>query len=212
MELLTIFTGAFVLALSGALMPGPLFTITVADAARRGMITGPLLIAGHAILEAVLVIGVVFGLGKFLKQAPVMAVISALGGTILLWMGFSMVRAAATASLDTEPKTTVQRLHPVLLGILGSISNPYWTLWWATVGLGYLLSAIKFGWNGVLFFFIGHISADFIWYCIIAWSVSHGKKVIGPKAYQWAIRICGAFLFGFGVWFLLAAFSYLEKR
>ncbi|MFA6448673.1 MAG: LysE family transporter [bacterium] len=208
---LTIVITAFMLALSGALMPGPLLTVTVADAARRGMSTGPLLILGHAVLELALVVAVVFGFGAFLKQPPVMAVIALAGGCVLLWMGSSMVRSASGMSLDTETKSSALKMHPSLFGILASVSNPYWFLWWATIGLGYLITSLKAGWIGAAAFFIGHISADFLWYCAVAWGVSRGRKILRQNVYQWAIRVCGVFLFCFGGWFLWTSFAYLKK-
>ena len=45
---------SFIVALSGALMPGPLLTLTVGEAARR-VLGGPLIIVGHALLELALV-------------------------------------------------------------------------------------------------------------------------------------------------------------
>ncbi len=65
-ELAAIFGGSFTLALSGALMPGPLLTVTVAESARIGFRAGPLLMTGHAVLELLLVIAIVYGLGPFL--------------------------------------------------------------------------------------------------------------------------------------------------
>jgi len=63
LEMAAIFSASFTLALSGALMPGPLFTITISESARRGFRAGPLLMVGHALLEVVLVAAVVQGLG-----------------------------------------------------------------------------------------------------------------------------------------------------
>ena len=83
-ELAAVFVGSFILALSGALMPGPLLTVTVAESARAGFRAGPLLITGHAALEFLLVIAIVLGLGPFLKSPPVMGVIALVGGGILL--------------------------------------------------------------------------------------------------------------------------------
>jgi threonine/homoserine/homoserine lactone efflux protein len=206
----TIFLGAFVIALSGALMPGPLLTVTVAGAAKRGMIVGPLLILGHAVLELALVVGVVYGLGGWLKLPLVMAIIAGAGGGVLLWMGGSMVHSASGMSLNTEPKSSVLRMHPVLFGILGSVTNPFWVLWWATIGLGYLIAALKTSWIGVACFFMGHISADFLWYCAVAWGVSRGRKIVKQNVYQWAIRVCGVFLFFFGGWFIWTAVAYLR--
>ncbi len=209
-DLPAIFLGAFLLALSGALMPGPLLTFVIADSAKRGAISGPLLILGHAILEFALVFGVIFGLGAFLKQHLVIGIVSLAGGCVLLWMGVSMVRTAGGLSLDMDVKSSVMKMNPVFMGFLGSISNPYWILWWATIGLGYLLSSLKAGYAGLLSFFIGHILADLIWYSVVAGAVSRSRTIMKQKHYQWAIRFCGVLLFLFGCWFLWTSYSYLN--
>ncbi|MCD6151370.1 MAG: LysE family transporter, partial [Deltaproteobacteria bacterium] len=100
---------SFTLALSGALMPGPLLTVTVAEASRRGAWAGPLVITGHAILELLLVVAVIKGLGPSLKAPPVIGTISLLGGMILLIMGVDMVRKASTLSLRQETDPGCQR-------------------------------------------------------------------------------------------------------
>ena len=51
MNILLVFFSSFVLALSGALVPGPLFTLTVSESLRRGAKAGPLIILGHGLLE-----------------------------------------------------------------------------------------------------------------------------------------------------------------
>ena len=56
LSIFTIFFTSFVIALSGALMPGPLLTVTISESARRGFVAGPLLIAGHGLLELALVV------------------------------------------------------------------------------------------------------------------------------------------------------------
>ena len=210
-ELAVIFGGSFTLALSGALMPGPLLTVTIAESARRGFMTGPLLMVGHALLELALVVAIIFGLGPLLKMPPVMGGIALLGGAILLWMGVRMVRTAGSLSMDSDRTTLGVSSSPVLTGILISLSNPYWILWWVTIGLGYLLTAMKLGVLGVGIFFIGHITADFIWYSMVSFGVSRGKRIIKDKAYQVIIRLCGLFLIGFGGGFLLAGRAYLGK-
>jgi len=97
------------------------------------------------------------------------------------------------------------------MGVIASISNPYWILWWTTIGLGYLVAAMKLGVGGVIIFFLGHITADFAWYSIVSLGVSRGKALIKDKPYQMIIRLCGLLLLGFGIWFLLAAKGYLAR-
>lgn len=209
-EMAAIFTGSFTLALSGALMPGPLLTLTVAESARRGFSAGPLLMLGHALLELLLVIAIIQGLGPFLESPSVMAWVALLGGVMLAWLGFDMVRTAPSHSLVSDPGavTSRDRSNPIVMGAVVSLSNPYWTLWWATIGLGYLVAAMQFGPTGVAVFFIGHIAADFAWYCLISFGVSRGKSLLGDTSYQVIIRCCGLFLLGFGGWFLYSAKGY----
>lgn len=201
-EVVLIFAGSFTLALTGALMPGPLLTITIADSARRGFIAGPLLMIGHAALELALVVGVWFGLGKILELSAVKAAAALAGGLILLWMGQGMIRAAPGLSMKAAVEAPGSSINPVANGILASLSNPYWLIWWATVGLGYLVSAQKLGIAGVAVFFVGHISADFAWYSAVSLAVSRGRTVVSDKVYRSVIRACGALLLGFGAWFV----------
>lgn len=212
-ELAAIFGGSFALALSGVLMPGPLLTVTVAESVRIGFRAGPLLITGHAILELLLVIAIVQGLGPFLESPSVMGIIALFGGGMLLWMGVDMVRNSSGLSLNRQEAGNHGKhtSHPVLIGILASLSNPYWTLWWATIGLGYLVAAMKYGAKGIVVFFLGHIAADYAWYALISLGISRGKRLLRDRSYQIVIRFCGIFLIGFGAWFLLSAREYLSK-
>lgn len=213
LELLAIGAGSFTVALSGALMPGPLFTITITESVRRGFRAGPLLMIGHAVLELAVVVAVVLGLGPFLKKPTVMGAIALFGGGFLLLMGLDMVRSAArlTLNLHAETARRVTGRHPLVLGVLASLSNPYWTLWWATIGLGYLVAAMKVGPWGVGIFFIGHIAADFAWYSLVSLGVTKGAHLMGDRSYQWVLRLCGVFLVGFGVWFLWSAKGFLSQ-
>lgn len=211
-ELAAIFCTSFTVALSGALMPGPLLTVAVSESARRGVSAGPLLIAGHALLELVLVVAICRGLDVYLKMEGVMAVTALLGGTILLYFGIDMVRTAGRLSLrgNGEGIGGTGR-NPVLTGALTSLANPYWILWWATFGLAYLMKIGGTGTAGICAFFFGHISADFAWYCIIAFGVSKGAALMKDGAYRMLIRACGIFLFFFGAWFLVSAKDYFLK-
>ena len=212
-ETLAMFGGSFTLALSGALMPGPLLTMTIAEVTRRGFLAGPLLICGHSILELVLVGAILLGLGPFLEQPLVLAVIALFGGAVLAYLGVDMIRSAAKLTLQQNEITTPGALtgHPVIMGILGSLANPYWIIWWATIGLGYLVSVMKFGMTGVTVFFLGHISGDFAWYCLVSYGVSRGKRVLRDESYQAVIRVCGVLLLGFGGWFVYSVKAYWQQ-
>jgi hypothetical protein len=99
---ITFFVTSFIVALSGAIMPGPLLTVTITESSRRGMMTGPLLIAGHAILELALVLALLMGLAPMLKMEPVFIVIALAGSAVLLWMGIGMLKSLPAMTLVTD--------------------------------------------------------------------------------------------------------------
>jgi threonine/homoserine/homoserine lactone efflux protein len=207
--LLTIFASSFFIALSGALMPGPLLTATISESSKHGFITGPLLVAGHAILELLLVIALLLGLAPFF-QLPAVFVTTALSGSvILLWMALGMFRSLPSLRLSWEGDQK-RRNHPMISGILMSVANPYWIIWWATIGLGYILYSWRFGFWGIAFFFVGHILADLAWYSLIAAAVAGGRHFLTDRLYRSLIAFCAVFLIVFAGYFAYAGFEKLN--
>lgn len=202
-----VFVLSFLTALSGALMPGPLLTVTIAQTARRGFIASVLLVLGHSILELAVVVGLVFGLGHILKLRPVIGAVTILGGAMLLWMGYGMIRDALRGVLDIEAtragagdKRLLQ--NPIIAGAAVSISNPYWVLWWATIGLMFF-SALRS--NAVMVigaFYLGHISGDIVWYLALGGAISTGRRLLNAKVYRSIVSVCGVFLIWLGGTFL----------
>ena len=90
-SLMTIFAGAFVVGLSGAMAPGPVLTVTISETLKRGFRAGPLIVLGHAILEIILLALIAAGLGPFFQHPVVTTVFLSAGGAVMLWMGGRMV-------------------------------------------------------------------------------------------------------------------------
>ena len=200
LSLFTIFGSSFVLALSGALMPGPVLTVTVSESTKRGAIAGPLMILGHGILELLLVLLLFAGLAPLLTRDDVFITISLAGGCILLWMALGMFRELPNMHLKTDAKDQKSR-NLVLAGILLSIANPYWTIWWATIGIGYIAYSVKFGVLGVAAFLTGHILADLLWYSMISFGIAKGRHFFTDIFYRRLIGFCAAFLVVFSCYF-----------
>ncbi len=200
---LSIFITSFIIGLSGAMMPGPLLTVTIANSAKRGFWEGPKLIVGHGILELLLVILILFGISPIIKSNIFVVTISLIGGCMLAYMGYDMIKSAKKLTLDTSKDCENSPYKsPVLTGAMVSFANPYWLLWWATIGMGYLFSSMKFGLFGVFVFFAGHILSDFIWYACVAFGISKGKTIMKDSTYQMIITLCGVFLIVFGIYFV----------
>jgi threonine/homoserine/homoserine lactone efflux protein len=197
---LGIFSSSFLIALSGALMPGPLLTYTVAESARRGFWAGPIIMLGHGFLELGLVALLLLGIGALINQPLIMGMVGLTGAVILWWLGYGLLHSARTAQLELTSDDS-RAIHPFWAGIFMSLANPYWLIWWVTLGLGYVLFAYKYGLWGVLFFFIGHFMADLIWYSLVAVAVAQGKKFISDRLYHGFMVVCALFLMVFGCYF-----------
>lgn len=204
--LLTIFGTSFVIALSGALMPGPLLTVTISESTTKGAIAGPLMILGHGILELVLILALLSGLGPLLSRDDVFIFISLAGGSVLLWMGYSMIRSIPTMSLGDQEnsdksKTVTKKSSLVLAGITLSAINPYWIIWWASIGLGYITHSLQYGLLGIIAFFTGHILADLAWYAFVSMGIAKGKHLLSNSTYRGLLGGCAVFLLVFSLWF-----------
>jgi len=195
-----IFITSFVVALSGALMPGPLLAVTIKESPVRGFWTGPLIIAGHGILELALVIMLLFGLGSYLKSDMVFGIIGISGALVMLWMAIGMYRSLPTLQLIPE-QIEGSGMNPIWSGIIMSLANPYWTVWWATIGLGYITYSMKYNAAGVTAFFSGHITADLLWYSFISFGISKGRQFISDRFYRGIIAFCASVLIIFSLWF-----------
>ncbi|AZR72024.1 lysine transporter LysE [Anoxybacter fermentans] len=210
MSILELFVSAFIIGLSGAMMPGPLLTYVINSSLRRGFIAGPLLVFGHALLELTLVILMILGLSKLFANSTFTAVVGIIGGSVLFWMGYGMIKAAIKKEIsieDASPKEgKVSGL--ILPGAIVSASNPYWILWWATVGMTYLANASKQGIMGVSAFYFGHIFSDLIWYSFVAWIVAFGRKVLNDKMYRGLVAVFGVVLIYFAATFIIDGFRY----
>lgn len=215
---------SFVVALSGAMVPGPLFTYTIArtlQSRRRGFLTGLWVTGGHALLEALLVLALLLGVSKLLGSPTVIKTIGTLGSAILLYMGAALIRDVArkkvpemvsssgqsSASPAPEQKSSAVKLvNPVLGGALISMTNPYWWVWWVSVGFAFMIQyRISFrSWPLLLAFFLGHEVGDLAWYLAVSILVHWGKRRLSSRFYLAVLLVCGIFIIGFGIYLLVS--------
>jgi threonine/homoserine/homoserine lactone efflux protein len=200
------FLASLAIAISGAVMPGPVFTAVVGESSRRGASAGPLFMTGHSILELALVAAIGLGLGPLLALDPVFIVTAVAGGAIMLWMGVSMFISLPRLEFDT--RDSGKRYGRVLVSaIVLSLSNPYWTIWWVTIGLGLLRKSLAFGLAGAAAFYLGHIAGDFLWYSLVSFSVAKGRRFLNTPRYRLLIGICAGLLCLFALSFLWSGFG-----
>jgi len=200
-----IFATSFIVGLSGALVPGPMLTLTVSESMSRGFLAGPLIVLGHALLEVSLVAAFYLGLQGFFSSVPVQGSIGLLGGAALLWMGTGIFREVTRKhspghSRGHESISAWKNL--VFRGVLVSLSNPYFILWWATVGFAYVLLSARYGLFGLLLFALGHLLSDLGWYSLVSFGVARGRNYLQGGAYRGILGGCGFFLVALAIYFM----------
>ena len=218
-----IFAKAFIVGLSGAMMPGPVLAVGIKGAAKSGFWFGPLLVLGHAALELPVVLGLGLGLGQLLLKQSVLGTISVVGATVLGLMAVGMLKEARTAVLPTTDSSTGNfsggKLKAVWAGIAASVSNPFWPLWWATIGLALIGWANKLALGkglsssvGLSTFYVGHILSDLLWYSFVSFMIATGRKLFTDRSYRILIAVCAAFLVALGAFFLYSGAASFFSR
>ncbi|HNY29092.1 MAG TPA: LysE family transporter [Candidatus Sumerlaeota bacterium] len=197
---------AFVTGFSGAVMPGSLLAVTIEQTLVQGFRAVLGILAGHALLELVLVALLVLGLRSVLERPRVRGCIGIVGGLALLWMGWDMVRhvAGMSLSLSAGHREAYSFLKLILAGACVSAANPYFTGWWATIGVGQLAQLAPRTPLEYLVFYLGHEGADFAWYGFVGVLLITGRRVFTDWMYQGLILFCGAAILALGVWFLVS--------
>ncbi len=215
MNLITeIFFGSLIVAFSGALVPGPMFTLVIKSVAEKGFWSSFFIVVGHSILELLIVISFYLGILKYLDNPLTVKIISITGGFFLLYMAISIIVSVLRKKVKLELGTknlrnelgTKNTFIIVGKGILISLANPYWYIWWLTVGAAFMVKSVAYGIGGVSLFYTGHILADFIWYLFIGFIISTGRKFFNQKIYITILLACSAFLIYLGVRFIIDFF------
>lgn len=207
-SLAAIFFTSFAIGFSGALMPGPVLTMTVSQTIRRGFWAGPRIVLGHGVLELALLLALVLGLGPILQRPLIGGLIGVVGAALLGIMAVGMLWSLPRLSLELE-SGPAGGLGPFWAGVLTSISNPYWVLWWATIGpmvIQQRLSVV-----GVATFFGGHILSDLVWFSFVSGLVAGGRRFLNRALYQGLVGVCAVVLFGFGIYFLAHGIGLLGR-
>jgi threonine/homoserine/homoserine lactone efflux protein len=215
MVLWGIFISAFLIGFSGAMMPGPMLGVTIDGSLKKGWTAGPLTVLGHGILELILIIIMMFGLKDFFSNPTVAGFIGLFGGAFLAWMGYGMIKSGINKSVtlgkQRSGKSAGMR-NLVLAGAFVSATNPYFILWWASTGMESIRQAYTTGLIGVLFFFMGHILSDFVWFSAISTAFSRGKKLISDAVYCRIVLLLGIFIIAFSVYFIGSGWNMLFGR
>lgn len=181
------------ISLSGVMSPGPLSAVTVGKGSESPH-AGALIALGHGVVELPLIGLVALGMGTLFKLPYVKMAIALIGGGLLLWMGVGMLRDVKGARVSANGG----HRFPFVAGVLLSAGNPFFLIWWATVGAGLVGHALEFGPGGLLALTVTHWLCDFGWSYFLSALSFKGGAFFGRRFQQAIFLLCGVFLLFFG--------------
>lgn len=205
---------AFVTGISGAVMPGPMLVLVIQQTTARGWDAFLWIVTGHALTELVLVALLLLGLRHVLARNGIRAAIGLIGGAALLYMGGDMVYHVRGLSLNLTAESAAAFSIPKLLlaGVAVSLASPYFTGWWATIGMGQLAQLAPRTPLEYLSFYVGHESTDYLWYAFVGILLATGRHSLTDGMYQALVLLCGVTLVALAVWFIVSGVRLIAGR
>ena len=189
------------ISLTGVMLPGPMTAATIAKG-YRDKNAGALIAVGHAAVEIPLIAAIYFGFGHFINSPQVIDIVYVVGGIALFYLGFRMFRSSSNTSGEVGGLPT----SSLVTGALVTGTNPAFYIWWVTVGMALIVSAIEFGLTGILLFTLVHWLCDLAWSEFLSVGTFKSRRWWTPNVRKLVFTICALILIGFGVWFCLSAF------
>jgi len=194
-------------SLSGVMAPGPMFTVTLAKSLKSPW-AGVQVSLGHAVIEVPLILLVYFGLAQFFQNSAVQFALSVVGGGMIVWMGFDLFRARR--KLAREGKDT--SYNAFIAGILMSGLNPFFLVWWVTVGSLLLMNFLAaVGTWGLPFFVVVHWLCDLVWLSVVSFTIFKTHKFWRQGVQEWVFIVLSLALLYFGGQFIVKGIiSYVQ--
>jgi threonine/homoserine/homoserine lactone efflux protein len=190
-----------VISLSGVLSPGPVLGVTIAKGYTEKN-AGMWISLGHGLLEFPLMILFYFGLSPLFTNPTFRTAISLIGGVLLIYLGYGMVRAMG----KVDENHMDLPYGSFAAGAITTGAGPYFWLWWATIGLGLITRAAAYGLIGFVIFMVVHWLCDFLCYTFVSRTINRSKNIWTEKVHALVFGGFGLLLAGFGVWFIATAF------
>ena len=191
---------AITISLTGVMAPGAMTAATIAHGSKDPK-AGLIVSLGHGIIELPLIVLLVFGIGKIIQSETAQIIIGIVGGLFLVYIAATMLIDSRKPISDTNKNTG----KPLISGIVLTAGNPYFLLWWATVGILLAIDAKKLGLLAFILFAITHWLCDVIWLSILSFASFKGTSLMGPKVQKGVLLTCGLILMAFAIKFILDA-------
>jgi threonine/homoserine/homoserine lactone efflux protein len=206
MDIINFVTIIIVITASGALAPGSLFFANISYGSKYGAKSGLIFSISHTVIEFSLIMILALGLLTIASEPIVKLTVGTIGGLFLIIFGIFQIRSSIhLKTLDTKMSKS-SFPHLFLIGLAFTGLNPFFIIWWLTVGAELILISLAFaGLLGVILMFICHVWMDYAWLTGVAYFAKKGIQIIGSKGYRILIGFFAVILIYFGITFIISA-------
>lgn len=136
------------------------------------------------------------------------SVIGLVGGLGLIGFGILQIYQTVKSKTNLSSNTKTRRLpaSSLVLGFALTGLNPYFILWWLTIGSVLIVQALAFAAIiGVLIMYVSHVWMDYAFLTALAYFAKKGKSIVGSKYYKVVLIAFGLILVYFGLSFTIGA-------
>jgi threonine/homoserine/homoserine lactone efflux protein len=188
-----------VVSFSGVIAPGPFFAVTLAKSYKSPW-AGTLMALGHAVVEVPLILLIYFGFARFFQNGSVQVVLSLAGGAMIVWMGVTMFLDRAKVVREGKDLP-----YPAFMaGIFMSAVNPFFLLWWATVGSLLVMKFLDYGAGGLFALILAHWLCDLVWLTFVSVLIHKTHHYLDKRFQEWLFIATSLFLVFFGIRFIIS--------
>jgi len=197
--MLPILLSVVVISFSGVMMPGPMFAVALTKSYKSPW-AGARLSLGHAVVEVPIILLIYFGAVQFFQNNIVQFALSVLGSGMIMWMGIGMFRTRSQVIREGKDLS----YGAFTAGIIMSGLNPFFLLWWVTIGSMLIMKIYPFGAIGLVLFVLVHWLCDLAWLSFLSVTVYKTHSFWGKNIQEGIFIACSLLLIGFGIWFLVS--------
>jgi threonine/homoserine/homoserine lactone efflux protein len=186
-----------------------LFFVTLSQGVKSGTRSGLIFSVAHTLVEFSLVLLLALGLLSVASEPVARLAVGVAGGVVLLVFGVLQIRGSFVGKSDEEKAKRRASRSLFLIGLAFTGLNPYFIIWWLTIGANLILLALEFaGLAGVVFMYLCHVWVDYVWLTMLANFAKRGAKILKLKWYRVLMAVFGVVLIYFGISFLVDAISF----
>jgi threonine/homoserine/homoserine lactone efflux protein len=198
-------------SVSGVFSPGPLLFANLALSKYGGFWSGIKIAIGHTIIELPVIILLSL---PFVVFSPVnmtfsiMKIISFIAGAFLIVFGILYVVRIIRANDSPHFTINTSRIqNPYLAGIMFTSLNPFFIVWWTTVGVKLISDSISLLGHpaGIAFLFFVHIWMDYAWLGLSSYLAFRGFNIIRSEYHKFITMLLTVPLFYYGIYFVLGS-------